>query len=143
MNLKLVGTFFAFLFFNASGYSQECALGIGTGDAATIVQIFQLNEEQIAQLGEWREALLVEVEKIETEIKTLFETEPQSTKEELSRLAAKHDVLEQKLIKMSIAYDTKLINVFNERQYERYKALCFEALREPIPQSPENKKDPE
>ena len=143
MDLKLFSTFFLFLFFSLQLQSQKCKLGIGTGDAATIIQIFQLNEEQINQLGDWRAALTIEMEKIEEEIKILFEVEPQSTKEELTRLAAKHYVLEAKIISISMAYDKKLINVFNERQYERYKALCHEALREPIPQSLEKEENPE
>lgn len=143
MNLRTLSAFFIFLSFSFQARSQDCTLGIGTGDAATIIQIFQLNKTQIEKLGDWRAALAIEMENVEAEITLLFKMEPQSTKEELIKLAAKHDALERKILDISKMYDKKLIDILNKRQYERYSALCYEALREPIPQSPKPEKDPE
>ncbi len=112
--------------------SQECSLGIGGKDVATIIEIFQLNGEQKIKLEELRTALLEEITTIEGNGRALLEKHPQTTESELVQLAQKYRDLQSKLMEISIGYDKKMLALFNERQYQRYVYLCEEANRKPL-----------
>ncbi len=66
-------------------------------------------------------------------IDKLFDTHPQKNDRDLEALASKYDVIKEEYIALVRSYDQKLITIFNERQYERYRELCAEAMRRPIP----------
>lgn len=119
-----------FLFFSAS--AQNCTLDIGGKNIDLIVKIFQLNEVQVETMEKLRAELEITAKTVEDDIQKLFDQHPQSTPEELTTLAGKYKVLQQKLVNASFESDTKLLATFNERQYERYLILCDEALRDPI-----------
>ncbi|MGY8914789.1 MAG: hypothetical protein ACKVJF_06860, partial [Flavobacteriales bacterium] len=57
MWLKEGKALIVFLFLCSMGVAQECTLGIGGRDAETIIQVFQLKEEQVAKMDELRAAL--------------------------------------------------------------------------------------
>ncbi|MFT6837259.1 MAG: peptidoglycan hydrolase CwlO-like protein [Sediminicola sp.] len=127
------GKVFVVIFFLFSlGIAQECTLGIGGRDAETIIQVFQLNEEQVAIMNELRSALDLETSPIEEQIKQLLETHPQSTPEELTELAVKFKVLESKIVQISRSYDQRLLALFNQKQFQRYVELCHEVVRTPL-----------
>ena len=127
------GKVFVVIFFLFSlGIAQECTLGIGGRDAETIIQVFQLNEEQVAIMNELRSALDLETSPIEEQSKQLLETHPQSTPEELTELAAKFKLLESKIIQISRSYDQRLLSLFNQKQFQRYVELCYEVARTPL-----------
>lgn len=139
MRLKEGKAFIVLFFLFSIGISQECTLGIGGRDAETIIQVFQLKEDQVAKMNELRSALDKETSPLEGEIKNLLETHPQGTPEELTELAAKFKVLESKIVQISRSYDQRLLAFFNQKQYQRYVELCHEAVRiplkiEPIPE---------
>ena len=69
---------------------QECSLAIGATESDTIIQIFQLKEEQITNLEEFKAALEIETRLLDEERKNLFENHPQSTPEDLTALGAKY-----------------------------------------------------
>jgi predicted phage gp36 major capsid-like protein len=132
MNFKTIGPFvLAILLFQAA-LSQDCTLGIGGKDTETIIEVFQLNAEQRARMEDFRAAMSVETKVIEEEEKMLLEKHPQTTADDLTKLAEKYKALQARLMAISITYDKKLLALFNERQYQRYVSLCREALRKPL-----------
>ncbi len=126
-----------FFLFTLSVQAQVCTLGLGGEDTKTIAQVFQLNEEQLTKLDSLRSEKEIEMRLIEDDIKKLFDTQPQSTPEELTTLAEKYKVLKAKMEVASLEYDKKLLTAFNQKQYERYMALCEAAFREPIALEPQ------
>ncbi len=137
-----------FLIINyASIHAQnaECMLGIGGKNTETIVQVFQLNEEQIRKMEEWRAELAVANKAYQEEIDILFDTHPQGTMEELEALATKYRKLKDMVMENARAYDIRMLKIFNPRQYERYLELCASAQRAPYQVIPKvySKSDPE
>ena len=116
---------------------EDCSLAIGVTDTDTIIQIFQLKEEQITKLEEFKVALELEIKFLDEERQNLFENHPQSTPEELTALGEKHRVLEDKIKQVFLKYDLQLLALFNEKQYDRYAALCQEVSRIPLVIRPE------
>ena len=116
---------------------QECSLGIGATESDTIIQIFQLKEEQITNLEEFKAALEIETRLLDEERKNLFENHPQGTPEDLTALGAKYKVLEERMKQVFKKYDLKLLALFNEKQYQRYVTLCQEVSRQPLVVVPE------
>lgn len=111
---------------------SDCTLAVGGKDTEVIIQVFQLNEAQQEKLMNWiGELQLYHKEKVD-EIRQLFDTHPQQTEEELQQLAAKYKGLRDEIEANSRAIDLKLIATFNQKQYERYMALCREAGRQPM-----------
>lgn len=132
MLLKTLGMFLTFFLYTFWGMAQDCTLDIGGKNGDTLIQVFQMNEEQISQMETWRAELNVEIKVIEEEIQKLFDNHPQSTPAELTTLASKYKVFEQKIVDASRATDKNLLSIFNSKQYDRYLELCHEAIREPI-----------
>jgi hypothetical protein len=132
MFLKTLGMFLAFFLCTFSGMAQDCTLNIGGKNTEALVGVFQMNEEQIGQMETWRAELNIEIKVIEEEIQKLFDNHPQSTPEELTTLAGKYKIYQEKIVDASKATDKKLLSIFNTKQYDRYLELCHEAIREPI-----------
>jgi len=97
-----------------------------------IIQVFQLNDAQQEKLMNWLGELQLYHKEKADEIRQLFDTHPQQTTEELEQLAEKYKGLRDEIEANSRAMDLKLIATFNQKQYERYVALCREAGREPM-----------
>lgn len=126
-------TSIVFLFLTSFvGLSQDCTLDAGGGNTDMIVSVFQLNANQTAKLESLKGDYGVKEKALQDEIESLLEKHPQSTPEELTRLGEKYAVLEQNLVTLSKTTDTELLQIFNERQYNRYLELCREAIRKPI-----------
>lgn len=120
-------------------WSQQkaCALGMGGTDEETIIQVFQLTDSQQAQMEEWSAALQHYQKDLDARVQQLFESHPQQSMEELQELATKYQVLKEEAEATSMAFDRRLLSIFDERQYKQYVALCREAGREPMsPMSP-------
>ena len=118
--------------FTGSLQAQICTLDIGGKNAETMVTVFQLNEAQMTILEALQGELAVETKSINEQIEKLFAEHPQSTQEELIKLADKYKVLQQKMVTASYESDKKLLSEFNAKQYERYLQLCKAAIRRPI-----------
>ena len=115
-----------------TGQDRDCMLGLGGTASETIIQVFQLNKDQISKMDQWKAALSLENKIIEDEITLLFDADGQSSEEELQAMASKYRGLKDKVIENSKSYDRKLLTIFNEKQYQRYVALCTEARRIPM-----------
>ena len=131
MYLKITVLFIALLFF-FSGKAQDCTLDVGGKNTDVLVSVFQMNEAQVAKMEALGAELRIETKVVEDEIQLLFDTHPQSTQDELTRLSAKYKVLQEKIVMASKATDKMLLSSFNVKQYERYLELCNEAIRKPI-----------
>lgn len=125
-----------FQFFLVLGNAQECTLDLGSDNLEMLTKVFQLNEAQVAQVEGWRAQLTVESRLIEDQIKELFNTHPQSSFDEIEAMSKKYKVLQDKLVNISFSFDNKLVQAFNDRQYERYVTLCNEAALEPLIKNP-------
>ena len=132
MNLKAFVSVFFFLFFTFVGSAQDCTLDIGGKNVEMVVKVFQLNESQITKMEAWGAELVLTNKAIEEDIQKMFDSQPQSTPEELTILAEKYRALKSKMVTNSREADKKLLETFNEKQYERYLQLCNEAIRTPI-----------
>ncbi|MCK0147600.1 hypothetical protein MWU78_18240 [Arenibacter sp. F26102] len=138
MHIKVFLSILLSVGFWISGHAQkDCSLGIGATDSDTIIQIFQLKEEQITKLEEFKAALEIETGLLDEERKNLFENHPQSTPEDLTALGAMYKVIEEKMKQVFGKYDYKLLAIFNEKQYQRYVSLCQEVSRRPLEIIPE------
>ncbi len=129
MQLRIL-LFFQFFLFLVK--AQECTLDLGSDNLELITKVFQLNETQVGQVEEWKAQLAVESRLIEEQIKELFNTHPQSNYDEIEAMSKKYKVFQDKLVNLSLSYDNKLVQVFNDKQYERYVTLCNEAALEPL-----------
>jgi hypothetical protein len=107
-------------------------LGLGGKNVETIIEVFQLNDEQLQKMEAWRSELAVENKAYQEEIDMLFDTHPQSTMEELEALATKYRKLKDRILENAREYDVRMLKIFNPRQYERYLELCASAQRTPI-----------
>ncbi len=123
---------FFLLLLSLWGNAQECNLNIAGEDTEVLKSVFQLNDDQMGQMQAWGAELRIETSAIEDSIQKLFDQHPQNTHDELILLADKYKVLQQKIVDASLSADQKLLSVFNERQYDRYLALCYDAIRTPI-----------
>lgn len=132
MYLKAFLPVLFFSFFTYVGSAQDCTLDIGGKNAEMVIKVFQLNESQIAQMEAWSAELAITNKAIEDDIQKMFDSEPQSSPEELTKLAEKYRALKSKMVLNSREADKKLLETFNEKQYERYLQLCNEAIRTPI-----------
>ncbi len=129
MRLRIL-LFFQFFLFLVN--AQDCTLDLGSDNLELITKVFQLNEAQIGQVEGWKAQLAVESRLIEEQIKELFNTHPQSNYDEIEAMSKKYKVFQDKLVNLSLSYDNKLVQVFNDKQYERYVTLCNEAALDPL-----------
>ncbi|MBU3025457.1 hypothetical protein Q4603_17005 [Zobellia galactanivorans] len=139
---KLYGSM-VFLMLFTSVNAQNCTLDIGGKNNEAIKTIFQLNEEQISTMEALQGELEVQTKDIEGQIEKLLAEHPQSSEEDLIKLAEKYKVLQQQLVQAAYDSDKKLLSLFNSKQYERYLRLCNEAIRIPIKVIPKNYEIPE
>lgn len=112
--------------------AQDCMLNIGGKDKETIIEIFQLNEEQQTKLETWSAELAVKTKLIEDQSALLFKEHPQSNEQEMNTLATKYKAYQDQMVALSKEYDSKLLALFNERQYQRYVDLCKAAYLKPL-----------
>ena len=141
MYSKIAVPFFILLLFSFFGNAQDCTLDVGGKNTDILVKVFQMNAEQIGEMETLGAELEIEIKVIEDEIQKLFDNHPQSTTEELTTLSVKYKVLQEKIVMASKATDKMLLSSFNEKQYDRYLELCYEAVRKPIKVLPVSIKD--
>ncbi|TMM53229.1 hypothetical protein FEE95_19365 [Maribacter algarum] len=141
MYSKVIVPIIALLLISFSGNAQDCTLDVGGKNSEMLIKVFQMNAEQITKMEALRAELQIETKVVEDEIQKLFDNHPQSTPDELTTLSEKYKVLQQKIVLASKATDKMLLSSFNEKQYNRYLELCYEAIRKPIKVTPAVLKD--
>ena len=124
----LLGALFACFTVNA----QDCTLAIGGKDADIIIQVFQMNNEQIAKMEVWKMELAKETEAAQEQANQLLASQPQGTPEDLEKMAIKYKEIQDRVAEISKSYDKKLLAIFNEKQYRRYVGLCRDIYLRPL-----------
>lgn len=123
---------FGLIVFSVNAQDRDCMLGLSGSSAETIIQVFQLNEEQIQKMDEWTAELKLLNKVYQDEITQLFDTHPQSKTEDLEALATKYKILKDQVLANTKEYDKRLLKLFNPKQYDRYLELCATANRIPF-----------
>ena len=124
-----------FLCFASSflGFSQqECFLGIGGKDNETITEVFQLNEEQKEKLKQWSAELKVRNDILKDQAKYLMKQHEASSPEVLMTVSTKYKGLLDSMRQNLRMLDTRMLSVFNDKQYNRYLELCGLLALRPI-----------
>ncbi len=135
MNLKfIIAICLVFASFIATG--QTCALGVGTSNPDTVIEVFQLNNQQIEKLKAVKVAYVDGSQSIEQKIEKLLKEHPQSSPADLTLMAEKYNVLKEEMIALSLKSDEEVLTTFNQKQYERYLLLCKETYQRPIVVTP-------
>jgi hypothetical protein len=120
----------SFIISHITAQQADCTLGIGGRDTDVVVKVFKLNTLQQDQLSQWIAELQSYQKDMSDQIRELFDTHPQQNPEEMEVLASKYKALRDEIEATSKAFDRKLLDTFDERQYARYMALCKEASRQ-------------
>lgn len=121
-------------FFAAAAVTAQeapCLLGTG-GDTETIIEVFQLNEQQQVQLQEWSLELQIRQDEIAKRAGGLLEAQTGSGTSGLDSLAVEYNSLKKEILGIQADFDTRVLSLFNEKQYERYVQLCEEVNRAPL-----------
>ncbi|NND79769.1 MAG: hypothetical protein HKP42_10250 [Maribacter sp.] len=135
-------TLFVCLFFANGILAQEdCILGVGISEDETIIDVFQLNEEQAEQMINYSAELKYRNELLNNQAENILKRHPQSTAAELMVLAEKYNVIRDSMARIQRMIDIKTLRLFNKNQYQRYLALCNEAYRQPFKVIPTSYQD--
>ncbi len=116
--------------------AQDCTLAIGGKDTDVIIQVFQMNNEQIAKMEAWKVELEKETDAAQQQANQLLESQPQTTPEDLEKIAVEYKKIQNRVAEISKSYDRKLLAIFNEKQYRRYVGLCREIFLKPLVVTP-------
>ncbi len=115
------------------GFSQQdCFLGIGGKDNETITEVFQLNEEQQERLKQWSAELKVRNDILKDQAKYLMKQHVESSPEVLMAVSTKYKGLLDSMRQNLRMLDTRMLSVFNDKQYNRYMELCSLLALRPI-----------
>lgn len=126
---------FLFLLFLTAhiGYSQmECMLGVGGKDDETIAKVFELTEEQQKSLRNWSAELKVRNDILKDKARFLMKKHEESSPEVLVTVSVQYSTLMDSMKQNVRMMDKRLLNLFNEVQYQRYLKLCEQMTLRPI-----------
>ncbi len=120
---------------------DDCILGVGITKDETIIDVFQLNEDQAEQLINFSAELKYRNELLNNQAANILKRHPQSSAAELMVLANKYNGIRDSMEHIQRMIDIKTLKLFNEKQYIRYLELCTEAYRQPFRVVPTNYQD--
>jgi len=120
---------------------DDCILGVGITSDSTLIDIFQLNEEQTEKLKNWSAELKYRNELLTNQAENLLKRHPQNSVGELSVLAQKYKVISDSITIIQRMVDKRTLKMLNEKQYELYLNLCEQAFRQPYRVLPTNYRD--
>ncbi|MBD0779123.1 hypothetical protein HPE56_15090 [Maribacter sp. ANRC-HE7] len=143
MGRKLLLLYFLVFIFSVTFLraQDDCILGVGITPDSTLIEIFQLNEEQTEKIRNWSAELKYRNELLNSQADNLLKRHPQSTPAELGVLAEKYGVIRDSMAIVQRLVDLRALKVFNDKQYERYLSLCEKAFRQPYRVVPTNYRD--
>lgn len=111
---------------------EDCYLGIGGKDDETIIRVFELTSEQQANLKNWGAELKYRNEVFKIRANSLLENHAQSSPEDLLEMSYKYKALLDSIYANMRMLDKRLLDSFNDRQYNLYIQLCTTVNRSPI-----------
>ena len=125
--------FSLFILINGVALCQEdCYLGVGGKDDKTIIEVFQLTEEQTENLRNWSAELDYRNSLLQDQAKALLKKHAQSSPEDLLAMSYQfQDLLDSMRSNMRMI-DKRVLSMFNNEQYNLYMQLCNTVARSPI-----------
>jgi len=111
---------------------DDCLLGVGGKDDKTIIEAFQLNDDQIEQMRNWAAELNYRNELLQDQANALLKKHSQSSPEDLLAMSYQYQTLVDSMRSNVRMIDKRLLELFNDKQYNRYVNLCNKATLSPI-----------
>ncbi|TAI49415.1 hypothetical protein [Flagellimonas allohymeniacidonis] len=122
-----------FFVFSMHIFSQkECPLGVGGKDDDTIIEVFQLNEEQTEKMRNWSAELKIRNTLLKDKAKHLLKRNEESPPDVLMKVSKEYKDILDSMKANSLMIDKRLLSIFNERQYGFYLELCSGISLRPI-----------
>lgn len=111
---------------------EDCYLGIGGKDDATIIEVFQLNDEQVEKMMNWGAELNYRNGFLRDQAKNLLKRHSQSSPEDLLAMSYEYRGLLDSMKSNMRMLDQRMLSLFSNDQYNLYIKLCNTASRSPI-----------
>ena len=135
LNQKRLGrtTVFLFLLLAIQARAQlDCMLGVGGPDGETIIEVFQLNDQQKEHLANWSAELRYRNEILRDQAEFLLKRNDTMPPEELLKVSKRYNAILDSMQQNIRMMDMRMLALFNDRQYERYILLCRQLSMRPI-----------
>ncbi len=107
-------------------------MGIGGRDNETIIEVFQLNEEQKENLKNWSAELKVRNTYLKDKAKFLVKRHEQSPPNVLMKMSYEYRKLLDSMRNNSRMIDKRMLGTFNQKQYDLYVELCGMIAMDPM-----------
>lgn len=125
--------YFLFLISGFYGTAQmDCILGVGGRDNETITKVFELTEEQKENLKNWSAELKIRNDIFKERAEYLMKQNEESSPEVLIEVSKKYQSFMDSMAKNVHMMDKRLLESFNQVQYDRYVKLCNQMTLRPI-----------
>lgn len=111
---------------------EVCLLGVGGNDDNTIIEVFQLTEDQIDHMRNLGAELRYRNELLKNEAEVLLKKHSQSSPEDLLSMSIEYRTLVDSMKSNIRLIDKRLLLLFNDQQYNLYIQLCNTATLSPI-----------
>ncbi|MDF0706438.1 hypothetical protein [Flagellimonas okinawensis] len=107
-------------------------MGVGGRDNETITKVFELSEEQRVNLKNWSAELKVRNDILKDKAKFLMKKNEESSPEVLLKVSKEYATIMDSMKQNVRMIDQRLLNSFNDVQYDRYLKLCRQLTLRPI-----------
>ncbi|MFS4416737.1 hypothetical protein [Maribacter sp. 2307ULW6-5] len=114
----------------------DCVLGVGITPDSTLAQVFQLNAVQTKELLNYSAELRYRKDVLNIGLENYVKRQPQGSLEELQQLAGHYKKVMDSMTSLQRMIDKRLLKLFNEEQYQRYRLMCLEVQRSPYVVTP-------
>lgn len=130
------------LFFSSPLIAQaDCILGVGVTNDSVLIDVFQLNVFQSKRLIKSSGEVKYRQDILDNKLENIRARHPQSNVAELSELAREYNIVMDSMAMVQRMIDKRILSLFNQKQYELYRSLCWEASRSPFIVAPRIYKD--
>lgn len=121
-----------FLFAISVSAQNDCFLGVGGKDDETIVEVFNLDEEQIRNLKNWGAELKYRNEIFVIRAEYLLKNHANSSHEDLLKMSYTYRGHLDSMRSNLRMIDKRMLSTFSNEQYNLYIQLCNSVLLSPI-----------
>ena len=125
-------TLLLFLITHAVTAQEDCLLGVGGKDDDTIIEVFQLKDEQIRTIRNLSAELKYRNELLKNRAHAILETQWQSSPEDLLSMSYEYRALVDSMKNNIRFIDKRLLALFDNKQYALYVKLCSMATLNPM-----------
>ncbi len=120
------------LFHGLTEAQDDCLLGVGGKNDETIIEAFQLSDDQIEHMRNWAAELKYRNSLLQDRADALLKKHSQSSPEDLLTMSYEYRTLVDSMKSNIRMIDKRLLEQFNDNQYNRYINLCNKATLSPI-----------